>query len=946
LRNLLLRLFMSAIPLPVALVFFGLVFLVSFNICFAENIYFETKLPWYYNWSAVGFGNNSITRIRESAIQYTPAVDQTICNIKVGLYKTGDPLDPITMTVKEGTNYPTTGVTIATKTVSAADVPGPFLIPNETTYTSFNFSPCLIFKANTSYFLIFSRPDPTDLNKYVLQASNNIYYSQTKIWSYTPVNYYWNEVVNYEPALRLEGESLKEPIIIVPGILGSELYNGDDLIWPDLLQMAMDPGDEFLRENLMLDSDGKSIKDIEIGDIVKKIAYPPVGIDIFDSLINKLISSDYTLNKDLFLLPYDWRLDLKTNKELLNQKVQEAKSISGHQKVNIVAHSMGGLLTKEYLSQYGKNDIDNLIFIGTPHLGAPKAGKVLLEGDRFGIPWLSEDIMQQISINSPSSYELLPIQKYFDQFTGYFKKSTDNLPLDYQSTKDFLATEGLSPSIFNIADNYYQKNLQDFDFSGINTYNITGCKTNTQSGYILSPTNEISTVKYSSGDGTVPMISADYINIPDSNKFYFKSGNHVALPSTKDIREVITEILSSQPITQSEYIRNDSSFCNFEGKELLWRSPVEIHIYDSHGNHTGPTENNTIEYGIKDIGYDIIGHEKFVFLPTDNGETYSVVAKGLEQGTFDLLVSNNDNGTTTETKVFNDVEITPASIVNLDISNQSMDDKILFDKNGTGETVTILADATLGINESDDLIPPESKSQITGTTGNNGWLKSDATITFIATDDLSGILKTLYSIDNGLTFSEYSSPITITKEGISTLKFYSIDKAGNDEKIKTIEIKIDKIAPEYLAYFDTTKKDYTFLAKDNLDLSPTSSCTTSKCTTIDIAGNSTQIEFQKIKILSIYTLNLKTLKYNDALSDIKDNVMIVNFLDNKTGIQIFDQTYLTKGWEINRLSYNKSKNQTTIVTLAKGTEIKKESVTGLKFLQLNTSRGIIKVNIK
>ncbi|MGV8162289.1 MAG: alpha/beta fold hydrolase [Candidatus Nanoarchaeia archaeon] len=53
----------------------------------------------------------------------------------------------------------------------------------------------------------------------------------------------------------------------------------------------------------------------------------------------------------------------------LNVIIQKAKQETGKDKVIIMAHSMGGLVTREYLNLYGSEDIDKIIIIGTPNKG-------------------------------------------------------------------------------------------------------------------------------------------------------------------------------------------------------------------------------------------------------------------------------------------------------------------------------------------------------------------------------------------------------------------------------------------------------------------------------------------------------------------------------------------------------------------------------------------------
>jgi pimeloyl-ACP methyl ester carboxylesterase len=56
----------------------------------------------------------------------------------------------------------------------------------------------------------------------------------------------------------------------------------------------------------------------------------------------------------------------------LQDIIDNILSISGSEKVNIVAHSKGGLDSRVYLSG-GTDDVANLIMIGTPNLGSPLA---------------------------------------------------------------------------------------------------------------------------------------------------------------------------------------------------------------------------------------------------------------------------------------------------------------------------------------------------------------------------------------------------------------------------------------------------------------------------------------------------------------------------------------------------------------------------------------------
>ena len=757
----------------------------------AGDVLFETTLPWYYWWSTMQWGSGSISRTNQISIRYTPIANQEVCTIKPGLYKSGNPTDSIVLTVREsGNGYPTGGTVIGTSTVPADQVSSPPILPQQSAYTVFAFSHCLNLTADTNYFFVFSRTQLPDMNTpdltnwYALQLTNHIYYPQTAVWGYVPVNVFWNELTNYEPALRLEGPDapILTPVLIIPGIAGSELKNGDDLIWADLGQMFFDVNDEFLTENLALDNDGDSVNNINVGNVVESINDEIITglpiINTFLGLRSDLIDNGYILNQDLFYFPYDWRLDLSSTASLLADRIDEIKSQTGSEKVDIVAHSMGGLLTKEYIRQSGPNNINKLIFVGTPHLGAPKAGEIILAGDRMGIPWLEEDRVEEIGEHSIAVHELLPNQTYFNLAGPYIKKllpfDTYNL-FDYDETKQFLINNGSAPAVFATAESFFANDLENIDLSSMDVYNIAGCSSGTQGGYGVRADGTIAFAKYRSGDQTVPLISGDGISLPVGNKFYSTEGAHAELPSWPGIRDLISDILNDQPLANYDNVYRDISNCGIEGQELIWRSPVEVHIFDSQNRHTGPMADNAIEYGIPGVDYEIFGHEKYIFIPSDNGEVYQVVAHGLDNGIFDLIIRQNNNGTVEGATVFNDIPVTLLTDILFNITNNPVD-TIEVDEEGDGSFVSIEATTTLNGEEAEDINPPiinivspdslyYERSEI---------LPVDVQIN----DNNSGVLFSVITLDNSF-ISSSSVDLFFYSLGSHSLNVIAIDRAGN-----------------------------------------------------------------------------------------------------------------------------------------------------------------------
>ncbi|MFB0502969.1 MAG: OmpL47-type beta-barrel domain-containing protein, partial [Candidatus Bathyarchaeia archaeon] len=72
-----------------------------------------------------------------------------------------------------------------------------------------------------------------------------------------------------------------------------------------------------------------------------------------------------------------------------------------------------------------------------------------------------------------------------------------------------------------------------------------------------------------------------------------------------------------------------------------------------------------------------------------------------------------------------------------------------------------------------------------------GVYTSTVAITLSATDDLSGINVTEYSLDTN-TWTKYTTPFTISVEGQTTIYYRSHDLAGNVEPTNSQAINIDQ----------------------------------------------------------------------------------------------------------------------------------------------------------
>jgi len=81
-------------------------------------------------------------------------------------------------------------------------------------------------------------------------------------------------------------------------------------------------------------------------------------------------------------------------------------------------------------------------------------------------------------------------------------------------------------------------------------------------------------------------------------------------------------------------------------------------------------------------------------------------------------------------------------------------------------------------------------------TGKDGWYTEPVTVTLSATDNEAGVADTVYSVDGGAAWSNYSSPLVFANDGEYTLLFRSVDSVGNEESSQTLRFKVDATGPD------------------------------------------------------------------------------------------------------------------------------------------------------
>jgi len=520
-----------------------------------------------------------------------------------------------------------------------------------------------------------------------------------------------------------------DPVIIIPGLLGSAEKNG---VW-----------------------------------IIDPIFH------VYDNLIATLAANGYTSGKDLFTFPYDWRrsnvdtaLDLKT-------KIDAVKEICKCDKVDLVAHSMGGLVARQYVqSPAYSHDVDQLIFLGTSHLGAPKAYLTWEAGESS--PEFSDQFMKFVLSREAKK------AKYLSLFDYIHNKPITSIQ-ELLPITNYLRDK--SSSTLRIYPNNYPRNpfLENLDTninillsSGVEISNIVGnVPTSTISSIHLIPpgvfplwsdgfpegfnssTSTDRGLEYGLGDTTVPLGNSD-LTVFDSQ---ILDSKHLDLPTKAE--SLIYKSLNGKPATK--LIEDPHFLPNIKLLILKILSPIDIQVTAPNGKKIGKNfqtgqEINEIENAFYS-GFE--GDDEYVTIPDPLDGIYKIETQGTGNGGEYTIASGliSDSGTAENDFV---AQTLPGLLSSIDISISST---------STAPLVVV----------PEDKIPPVIQTNLI----KPRYLRSETLFLSATSTDNTGVATSTITFNGKIISNPSAIDLFYEKLGTSTISYFAKDFLGNETTIAT-----------------------------------------------------------------------------------------------------------------------------------------------------------------
>jgi pimeloyl-ACP methyl ester carboxylesterase len=342
-------------------------------------------------------------------------------------------------------------------------------------------------------------------------------------------------------------------VVFVHGYLGSQIdcLDGSRNLWLKLPRADL--------AGMLLDDDGRTnLSRAKGGDFCTESAGPNgnllrtvVGADIYGQAEDHYAS--LTLPERFKAIAWDWRKDPTSQVEALDRVIDRLRC-GGERlvcdepvanKVVLVAHSQGGLLSRAYIADpEHAAKVRRLVTIGTPTWGSPKAIFPITAGIEtpLGSPmdlFLDNDNLRKAARNLAGGIALLPARPYGPWFTADPWRQGAQGPDGVADFLDAIGANGLlarqaTRNHDQIWDSYNNGSLNGVDYQVVVGRGVPTIQT---VGFEYGVRQRVK-VTFGPGDQTVPERSAAF-DAPADKVHYVCGVGHIPLTAAIETTSMI-----------------------------------------------------------------------------------------------------------------------------------------------------------------------------------------------------------------------------------------------------------------------------------------------------------------------------------------------------------------------------------------------------------------------
>ncbi|MEM7558488.1 MAG: CHAT domain-containing protein [Planctomycetota bacterium] len=231
---------------------------------------------------------------------------------------------------------------------------------------------------------------------------------------------------------------------------------------------------------------------------------------------------------------YDWRYSIPKIGEKLVEYINELSDES----VMVVAHSMGGLVTRAALHQ-GCDKIDRVVMIGTPNKGSFSpvqlmgcVNSTLLAVDKLDLFHDAETLVEKVFSTFPSMYEMMPRPEVFNAVDLFKSSNWPKEPFRPPSARLTAATQV----------------WDEFAVEDDRLHLIAGIKQSTVTSLRVDDEGQFEYISTDDGDGTVPLAMCQLEGVPTR----FTEKSHLGLLQSESVARATIDLLNTGKTTRLE----------------------------------------------------------------------------------------------------------------------------------------------------------------------------------------------------------------------------------------------------------------------------------------------------------------------------------------------------------------------------------------------------------